>query len=341
MGDVIEFEPKVSAQPLEEVSPLYPPHGYHAEPDQLGASSGFTEPQTLSVEFVTRTLYWKVRAYLPSHNHDEAIRGVVTLIAKRGTALHPNVPPADEKIIRRMAADLGWEFHYNTENTREALSLPTETILSDVKSLKMIRDQALSILEQAQAELMPMSIIDNNGEMVRAPTTAASISKYRSCWEVYTDADAAYKKSLHDGKQGSLERTDTRQFKSRVAERYTRIYKDYDGMGAVYEVLCSQLAECVVRMELLGESGRTNTDDFRTMLDLQTKIVAQIQKHTESTKSESVSNEAKEMVKNVLTAIEPVIANENPVLWKKVMHSVASSWPKTPTSITARRDGVA
>lgn len=116
-----------------------------------------------------------------------------------------------------------------------------------------------------------------------------------------------------------------------VRERHLRglLTQQYGDLGPQYALLVDRLVAVATRAEILEQDPDGFTLEEYAKLVYQVKaLIDQLQKHTESVKSEIFTRQLELRVVHVLELVERVIAPESPVLWQRALQSVADALPR-------------
>lgn len=102
-----------------------------------------------------------------------------------------------------------------------------------------------------------------------------------------------------------------------------KLLVQYGDLGPHYRILCGRLAEMVYRAEVQRGSGRDlPTTEMLGLNDAILKTINQLQKFTESTKSESLSKDRDALAVALLGVIERIVAPQAPNLWAAIVVGV-------------------
>lgn len=105
-------------------------------------------------------------------------------------------------------------------------------------------------------------------------------------------------------------------------ETLRQLREEFDG-GPHYELLCERVAGLHVRLKEMEGVGRAYPPQEHARLNAQLlAYVNQLQKYTETMKSESISREAQGVAEKLLMIVEKNLATSYPELWRSVMREV-------------------
>jgi hypothetical protein len=103
------------------------------------------------------------------------------------------------------------------------------------------------------------------------------------------------------------------------------LQEQFDG-GPHYDLLCERVAGLHVRLKRMEASNREYPAADHARLNQQLLgYINQLQKYTESMKSESISREAQSVAEKILMIVEHHLATSYPELWHGVMREVRSA----------------
>ena len=96
--------------------------------------------------------------------------------------------------------------------------------------------------------------------------------------------------------------------------------------GPHYDLLCERVAGLHVRLKLMENAGHAYppAEHHRTNQQL-LGYINQLQKYTETMKSESISKEAQGVAEKILLIVEKSLSTSYPELWHTVMHDVRAA----------------
>lgn len=132
------------------------------------------------------------------------------------------------------------------------------------------------------------------------------------------------------GQATSLE-AETRRRKLESLSSYMRQYEDargtllaeYGDLGPQYRMLVDRMAAIDTRIRVMERSGRdVESSEFSELHKTHLAYVNQLQKYTESQKSETMTKQTQDTVTAVMVIIEHRLANTNPQLWHEIVGDV-------------------
>jgi hypothetical protein len=263
---------------------------------------------------------WKIYLKIRPRERDEesALQAVYNVLLSKRDRLPPNAPPADMFLLRTLARDQVWEARYQKRATAPSV---LQTVDDDAEGRLQ---SAIKVAHTMQAILEHASNVLNDASDAEDALDRPSkddVSALRNIQLTYLSALQTVRECEEDVQKRRLEKFETSE--SKIQEITTRLAEQYDGMGPQYELLCRRLAEITAHIDAVRESGRQlSPSELKSLYDLHTTLVNQLQKHTESTKSESVSKEAAEHINTAIKIFEDIIAPEQPQLWLKAVNAV-------------------
>lgn len=335
-GESAGFSPPFSVgavPPTAPSPPLAPPPPTTPQPPAAPAPS--------SPRLVGRDLYLKIRAAAPHYDHELALGFLVKALTSRRDRLPASAPPADEALLRLWAAQDEWEQRHESSRTIRTLHSHALSQNNALVELRNAERAAKDLYDDAVVRASPDPRNPN------AVPPAAAYEKARSAWRLWVEAREELRREEDSARRRELEGQRSDSARERIEHLTQVLISQYDGLGPQYELMCRSLAEVRVRREQVSQSGRDITsDEFAKLAELEIRIVGQIQKHTEATKSESLSKEAKEMALAVLRHVERVVAPRNPRLWRDVVQEVkaqlgtenaAPQLPRAPLTLVPHR----
>jgi flagellar hook-basal body complex protein FliE len=98
---------------------------------------------------------------------------------------------------------------------------------------------------------------------------------------------------------------------------------EYGDLGPHYRILVDRMAAVDTRIHIMERSGRdVDPGEFSELHKTHLSYVNQLQKYTESQKSETLTKQTQDTVSAVMVIIEHRIANQNPQLWREIVGDV-------------------
>lgn len=119
-----------------------------------------------------------------------------------------------------------------------------------------------------------------------------------------------------------LEIPDTEAFKTEYDHVLAELQGQFDG-GPHYRLLCERVAGLHVRLKQMETSGRAYAAAEHSALNSQLlSYVNQLQKYTESMKSENITKESQAVAEAILALVEKHLSASQPDLWNAIMKDV-------------------
>lgn len=180
-----------------------------------------------------------------------------------------------------------------------------QELVTNVSNIKQRLDKALE--EQATDP--------TNDQMTRV------VSMYQRMWMEARNRLSAVEKQTNTEKDRFLATGPWKQTKDRI---FKRLIRDYKGRGEVYRSLCDRLASVQAALARLENEGRIETELYRDLTSSHTNIVAQIQRYTESMKTEIMETHVQEVGQSILQIIEPLLLNQ-PQLFDRIIDAIEAN----------------
>jgi hypothetical protein len=119
-----------------------------------------------------------------------------------------------------------------------------------------------------------------------------------------------------------LEVPDTEEFQAVYQRTLDGLQAQFDG-GPHYRLLCERVAGLHVRLKQMETSGRQYAPAEHSALNSQLlSYVNQLQKYTESMKSENITKESQAVAEAILAMVEKHLSASQPDLWNAIMKDV-------------------
>lgn len=106
--------------------------------------------------------------------------------------------------------------------------------------------------------------------------------------------------------------------------------QQYGDLGPQYNLIVDRLIAVVLQAESLEANPHIFDPEEHSKLVYQTKaLVDQLQKHTETTKTEAlISKRVEQQAYRIVEIIERVVLPQSPVLWQSVVQTLESEMPR-------------
>lgn len=246
---------------------------------------------------------------------DEATHLLYSLVTSR---LPADAPPeqwtffADPSHLRDKIVRAGWETHYQRVAFNRVHVTGPVTERLDVA--KHIWEGTRDRMQALEAELV--SHDDHT-------PTVGDHERYRLSLKSYLESVDELKRAEQELREHNLEGMLTVQGSALFNKIHGDLQTHYQGRGPVYDLLSRQVAEMAVKLQTASQSGRTiKTSEYVKMHEIYTSLLNQFQKYTETTKSESLSKDVRDMALEVLSIVEEVVSPVAPELWLRVVEAV-------------------
>lgn len=141
-------------------------------------------------------------------------------------------------------------------------------------------------------------------------------------WSEIADQAQSLSESL---RRKTLELPNTAEFQAQYHLVLADLKAQFDG-GPHYELLCERTAGLHVKLRQLEASGRSYSPAEHSQLNAQLlSYINQLQKYTESMKSESISRESQAVAENILGLVEKHCSATYPELYLAIMRDVRAA----------------
>lgn len=257
---------------------------------------------------IARALYLRLRA--SRKDEKEALAALQIVLAQHRDRLPEEAPPGDPLLLRGWADEFAWEKAFTAQQAIRSLGDEERRADASLQEARIYYGKAKDRLDW---HLANERALDEAGTKI-FNTLSSQVLRWG---EAVAKAEDHLRKLL-------LERQ-SEAAQCRTEELYGQYLEQYGGLGPQYEHLCRQAALLTCRMEQANSSGRIVPPEELTKLqDTFIKVIGQLQKYTEVSKSESLSKEGVEMVKAALRVCEDIVAPRYPSLWAEIVHAVAA-----------------
>lgn len=259
---------------------------------------------------IAEQLYRHLRPQYP--DRPATLAAVIDALIQHRSEIHPEAPPGDIRALTAWAKDYGWEQTWLREQVKAELGAEPSSPLARLREVKDVLDDIHTALQKLAYELTKPDAV--------GPKSADAL---RKMWQTYSDAMQEWITLDANARRSMEESTSTPEFKEAVDSLYGDLLERYAHLGPQYDILCRTLAIATVQIEQrLKTSRAVPPKELTDLYDLQTKVTAQLQRHTEATKSESLTQDRREM----LTKLMEIIYNEvkqQPELAARILNTVS------------------
>lgn len=122
-----------------------------------------------------------------------------------------------------------------------------------------------------------------------------------------------------------LEIPDSPSMQAEYERMLSDLLQQFDG-GPHYRLLCERVAGLHVRLKSMEASGRSYSPSEHHSLNGQLlSYVNQLQKYTETMKSENITKESQAVAEAILGLVEKHLATSQPDLWHAIMRDVRAA----------------
>lgn len=196
-----------------------------------------------------------------------------------------------------------WEVPERSITRRVVTALDPKVKMTELMS---VRDRLKTDLDQA------MDNYEGSADDERAALVSANaiVGLYRA----FADADArlsVYVSGL-DVQDQWME--DKQHWTDEKRKAFKLLYADYEGKGEVYRQLCERASALYVGLMRMEQLGRVEGADYQKLSELHRDTLAQIQKHTESLKTENLDVHIQEIGEQYMHVLERVLSNQADLL---------------------------
>lgn len=265
----------------------------------------------LATQSFGKALYLRLRPDEADEEH--TLKRMALVLQANRDRLPEHAPVGSYELLREYAHDGRWEQVYTARSPSAAMQRKENRLLKELTEAERDLEIAQNVLQSASDAF---TVYDEEGRGEEA------YKNYARAQVIHATALGRYQQAEDALNRHLYEATTTAQHKARVADIFGRLLEEYGELGPQYAILARRLAEITAKIEAMNESGRIAPEEEARLYNLVTSITNQLQKHTEATRSESVSKEAQEMVRAVLKIVEGVVATENPQLWSRALQTV-------------------
>ncbi len=216
-----------------------------------------------------------------------------------------------EMIVRRVAPEL-------TDTTFKIFSRKiAEKMVSWEVPLRRARRQAFAKLdphyqlkEQVENVTKFKALLDASikaEEIQPTPNGANAVGMYHRNWQEANKRLMQVEKDLGIAQDREIDGTHWKEIRSKHVRALRR---DYKGKGQIYLMYIDRLASLQTALTKLEEEGRMESVSYKDFQTAFTEVAAQIQKHTEVTKTENLDIKVEEIGTNLMRIVEAVLINQ-------------------------------
>lgn len=274
---------------------------------------------------IAQQIYLKLRPHYP--DRASTLAAVVEVLTQQRSDLPAEAPPGDVRVITHMAREYQWEQDWLRGQIKAELDDEPTSPLSRLRELKdILADVHSALSKHAQMVGSAKAVGAADAETLRK-----LISSYQDTLAQLTEIDAQARKSLYES-------TNTPGFQRHVDEITAALLERYADLGPQYQLMCRSLAVVSAQIEQRVASDRqVPTEELAKLHELQTKLTAQMQRHTESTKSESFTQERSQIVVRVMEIVYNRLASQ-PELARDVVVAVMNQVGGDPAALPSESE---
>lgn len=326
MDNILDFPTNLLAEPFETPEESVYPAGLQ----------GVTRPTVQEhppAREIARRLYLKARATVSTTSVgtsdaeavQAALKQCVQALTVNRHLFPPTAPPASFDLLLGWCRDGGWEQEYRRQQTQSALQADP---LSRLKELRSSLRDAQDVATQTRQSCVATPSNPN-------PVTETQIRKYQMAWKVYQSVAAELRAEEEKLQRTQLDKPlSPAEGPSASQTIYDELLQQYGDLGTHYRILCQTLAQNQAKLQQLNLSERdVPVDEYIKLSDLNTKLIAQLQKYTEATRSQTVSQDLQTLAEELMHVVERCIGPTQPKLFADIVRAVRSH-----TALTTSRE---
>lgn len=268
---------------------------------------------------IARQLYLGLR---PRMGGKEAVvAAMMEALSTRRAKLPAEAPPADAGLLRVWSAED--EALYQQGQSIEILDSTATYAREHLRELEHQYRVAQDVLRYQTDLVEGPPPIDWDSDKTWPSNAALNVWRgAQSHWSALgKDLQAARDAVSRTDREGVRDDRAEAEYEQLVAA----LRDQYSGGGPQYEVLVRRLAALDVRLAV-GERSRRDvpTDEYKALHDLHLKYVAQLQRHTESLKSESIQP-VQDAITRLIQIAERRIKPVNAQLWGELVNDITAA----------------
>lgn len=271
-----------------------------------------------------RTIYFEARRR--GSEHYAALRTIPPMLERRNEQrLQQDLPPEsvpDFETISEWADEHAWASQYQalvSDDFKQNLREPDDQesrFQKRLETARRMREMAALVLDRIHEEL-------DEDDDDPAKISQDLQKRLQMAQSAYDQACRSEQRLEDEARKRLLEVPTGAVAAIAIRDREASLLAHYSDLPPVYKYLCGQLADLTYRAEQARTSGRdVSIDELAKLNNAILGTVAQIQRHTESTKSESLSKDRNELALAIMGIVERVVAPVQPNLWGAVFAAV-------------------
>lgn len=234
----------------------------------------------------------------------------------QGTVL-PTLPTPQQ--VDEWAIEEAWDLQYQQlqqDEFRDNLRSPEDQ--EDRFRLRLETQQrSLEIAAEA------LKLVQDEMDLPDFVVSDAYLQKLDRSQRVYKSAHLELERVENDARKRLLEAQAGPVAEVQIKALKERLLDEYGGRGPQYELLCEMLADLSYQRQQSRGSGRdVSIQEMVALNQAVINTIGQLQKYTESTKSESLSKDRNELGAALMAVIESLVRPSQPQLWTKILSEV-------------------
>lgn len=165
-------------------------------------------------------------------------------------------------------------------------------------------------------------------------TTLPDVQKFRLAYQTLQESEQAVSAAEARLIKRAMVVEGLPDAKQRLSDIREQLMAQYGALGPQYALLVDQLAAAQVRTEQLRATSDITSDEYARNVQLVINLTAQLQRHTESQKTEQVSGQINAAMMAVLHIVERNLG-DNPRALTNIVHDVKRLVEGTATEVIA------
>lgn len=199
-----------------------------------------------------------------------------------------------------------WEAEVQQQRTQQTAEQQFEV---EVAKLQFLADQAKKLLDRAIAQ------------QANEPSTGNAQS-YSICYKNWIDATERLRAYMASRVSETTWERQRPSFEQAREVAFKKMYKEYHGKGEAYRLLCLRAASAWATLERLEAAGVLPGQAEHSKVNAEfLALVSQIQKHTESIKTEVQETRLHEFGDKILKVVERHLQNQ-PLVMKRILADI-------------------
>lgn len=234
-----------------------------------------------------------------------ALDAMLVVLRERRDLVPAVAPPPKLDLLQAWAMQDDWEGRFQRLQAVEQAAPGRQ-----LQELMSRERQARDVLDDAYRRAMDEK------------ASPADVSRWATALEAWTRASARLREEAEALRRVELEERADRIWTRRALRLEQELLREYGSLGAQYRILVRRLVSAEMRLERAEASGRMiDAAEYAELARTVRDLVAQLQKHTEATRTEAVRVEVQQAVATTLSIVERRLA-DRPTLWAEVVREV-------------------